>query len=140
MITHAICQNKIMQNVLHMHIVSLQRLIMIGKVLLMKKREKFISQNQLIKTLQEIMLIMKTMIMITLYLGKGNENGGIEMTTEKVEWAERRMRLRRRIVRIMDRLRDDGEIDSLDLDRLYNYCMVMLMLLGRFSPAHCGRR
>jgi hypothetical protein len=56
------------------------------------------------------------------------------MTTEKVEWAERRMRLRRRIVRIMDRLRDDGEIDSLDLDRLYNYCMVMLMLLGKVQP------
>jgi len=54
--------------------------------------------------------------------------------TEKAQWAERRMRLRRRIVRIMDRLRDDGEIDSLDLDRLYNYCMVMLMLLSKVQP------
>jgi hypothetical protein len=34
------------------------------------------------------------------------------MTTEKAEWAERRMRLRRHIVRIMDKLRDDGEIDE----------------------------
>jgi hypothetical protein len=56
------------------------------------------------------------------------------MTTEKVEWAERRMRLRRRIVRIMDKLRDEGEIDSLDLDRLYNFTQVMLMLLSKVQP------
>jgi hypothetical protein len=53
---------------------------------------------------------------------------------EKVEWAERRMRLRSRIVRIMDRLRDEGEIDSLDLDRLYNFTQVMLMLLSKVQP------
>ena len=44
------------------------------------------------------------------------------------------MRLRRRIVKIMDRLRDDGEIDSLDLDRLYNFSQVMLMLLSKVQP------
>lgn len=52
----------------------------------------------------------------------------------KTQWAERRMRLRRRIVKIMDRLRDDGEIESLDLDRLYNFTQVMLMLLSKVSP------
>ena len=56
------------------------------------------------------------------------------MTTPKAQWADRRMRLRRRIVKIMDRLRDDGEIDSLDLDRLYNFSQVMLMLLSKVSP------
>lgn len=55
-------------------------------------------------------------------------------STDKAQWADRRMRLRRRIVRIMDRLRDDGEIDSLDLDRLYNFSQVMLMLLSKVQP------
>ena len=54
--------------------------------------------------------------------------------TAKAQWADRRMRLRRRIVRIMDRLRDEGEIDSLDLDRLYNFAQVMLMLLSKVQP------
>lgn len=54
--------------------------------------------------------------------------------TERAQWADRRMRLRRRIVRIMDRLRDKGEIDSLDLDRLYNFTQVMLMLLSKVQP------
>ena len=53
---------------------------------------------------------------------------------DKAQWADRRMRLRRRIVRIMNRLRDDGEIDSLDLDRLYNFSQVMLMLLSKVQP------
>ena len=55
-------------------------------------------------------------------------------STDKAQWADRRMRLRRRIVKIMDRLRDDGEIDSLDLDRLYNFSQVMLMLLSKVQP------
>lgn len=53
---------------------------------------------------------------------------------EKVAWAERRMRLRKRVVKIMDTLRSEGEIDSLDLDRLHNFCMTMLMLLGKIEP------
>ena len=54
--------------------------------------------------------------------------------TEKAAWASRRTSLRKRITRILHRLRNDGEIDSLDLDRLHNYCMVMLMVLSKVSP------
>lgn len=54
--------------------------------------------------------------------------------TEKAAWASRRTSLRKRITRILRGLREDGEIDSLDLDRLHNYCMVMLMLLAKVSP------
>lgn len=53
---------------------------------------------------------------------------------DREKWAVRRMRLRRRIVKIMDRLREEGEIDSLDLDRLYNFSQVMLMVLSKVSP------
>ncbi len=54
--------------------------------------------------------------------------------TEKAAWASRRTSLRKRITRILRGLREDGEIDSLDLDRLHNYCMVMLMVLSKVSP------
>lgn len=53
---------------------------------------------------------------------------------KKAAWAERRMRLRKRIVRITDTLRNEGEIEELDLDRLHNFCMVMLMLLAKVEP------
>jgi len=55
-------------------------------------------------------------------------------SSEKAHWASRRTSLRKRITRILHRLRTDGEIDSLDLDRLHNYCMVMLMVLSKVSP------
>ena len=55
-------------------------------------------------------------------------------SSEKASWASRRTSLRKRITRILHRLRTDGEIDSLDLDRLHNYCMVMLMVLSKVSP------
>ena len=53
---------------------------------------------------------------------------------EVAQWADRRMRLRSRISKILLTLREDGTIDSIDLDRLHNYCMVMLMVLAKVSP------
>jgi hypothetical protein len=44
---------------------------------------------------------------------------------QKAAWAQRRMRLRQRVVRILTSIRAGEEIDSIDLDRLHNYCMVM---------------
>ena len=41
--------------------------------------------------------------------------------TEKAAWASRRTSLRKRITRILHTLRTDGEIDSLDRDRLLAY-------------------
>jgi hypothetical protein len=54
--------------------------------------------------------------------------------TQKAAWAQRRMRLRQRVVRILASIRAGEEIDAIDLDRLHNYCMVMLMVLGKVQP------
>ena len=53
---------------------------------------------------------------------------------QKQDWAARRLNLRKRLNRILRTLREDGEITSIDLDRLHNYCMVMLMLLSKVDP------
>ena len=53
--------------------------------------------------------------------------------TPKAQWADRRMRLRRNITTILERLRS-GEIEDFEFDQLYNFAQVMLMLLSKVSP------
>ena len=54
--------------------------------------------------------------------------------TQKAQWAARRMRLRQRVVRILTSIRAGEEIDAIDLDRLHNYCMTMLLVLSKVQP------
>ena len=53
---------------------------------------------------------------------------------QKAAWAQRRMSLRSRVVRILTAIRNGEEIDAIDLDRLHNFCMVMLMVLSKVQP------
>lgn len=53
---------------------------------------------------------------------------------EKAAWATRRMRLRRRVARVLDDIQNGREISEMDLSRLHNFCMVMLMVLAKVSP------
>jgi len=53
---------------------------------------------------------------------------------QKQDWAERRTGIRRTIAPILYKLRKDGEVDEIDLDRLQNYCMTMLMVLSKITP------
>ena len=54
--------------------------------------------------------------------------------TQKAQWAQRRMRLRQRVARILTSIRAGEEIDTIDLDRLHNFAMVMLMVLAKVQP------
>lgn len=53
---------------------------------------------------------------------------------QKADWARRRLSLRARVVRILNDIRAGNEITELDLDKLHNFCMVMLMLLSKVQP------
>ncbi len=53
---------------------------------------------------------------------------------EKHQWAVRRQGLRRRVVAVLDDIRDGHAVDELDLAKLHNFCMIMLMVLAKVTP------
>jgi hypothetical protein len=53
---------------------------------------------------------------------------------EKHQWTVRRQSLRRRVVKVLDDIRDGHAVDELDLAKLHNFCMIMLMVLSKVTP------
>lgn len=53
--------------------------------------------------------------------------------TEKAEWANRRARLRIKMMNILRSI-ENGEVDAVEFAQLWNFTATMLMLLSKVQP------